>query len=393
MMDVHRFFTISCVYTILRYIHISTMHKCVGCINYAHCTYLFCTYMLNDTQGCRKCLSGAASVHCSSKNFFSTNRAKDGKHFQPSAEVFWGGGSTDSEANSPTTGKRLFGVLELSCFLNEGGGTTCGFWLTRRSDWKYDLHGSRCKEVGRVELLVELVADVEKAGVGNVVQGEIGAGVAAVRKGFLAPNGFADQGALGVDVREEGAKGVNLVCFTGWAAWGEVKGRLKHVKGRGIDQGARAVRVVLKEVFLRRRQGARWKEAWRHIDCRGMTFHDVLRQALPAVKDSCASLASQVPCSVLDQIGLVLALFVADEAHKVRLSHVALNMPVQMAFLCKRFLADFACERSVNNCWGVLFHVSDHWFFILKLFSAKAAEFLSLMSCVTFPMEIQLCRL
>ena len=64
------------------------MHKCVGCINYAHCTYLFCTYMLNDTQGCRKCLSDAASVHCSSKNFFSTNRAKDGKHFQPSAEVF-----------------------------------------------------------------------------------------------------------------------------------------------------------------------------------------------------------------------------------------------------------------------------------------------------------------
>ena len=81
-----------------------------------------------------------------------------------------------------------------------------------------------------------------------------------------------------------------------------------------------------------------------------MTFHNVLRQALPTVKDSCTSLASQVPCSVLDQIGLVLALFVANEAHKVRLSHVALNVSVQMTFLCKRFLADIACEGSVNDC-------------------------------------------
>jgi len=44
------------------------------------------------------------------KTFLSPNRAKDGKHFQPSAEAFLrrrgGRGSLDSEANSPTTGRR-----------------------------------------------------------------------------------------------------------------------------------------------------------------------------------------------------------------------------------------------------------------------------------------------
>jgi len=45
------------------------------------------------------------------KTFLSPNRAKDRKHFQPSAEAFLrrmrgGRGSLDSEANSPTTGRR-----------------------------------------------------------------------------------------------------------------------------------------------------------------------------------------------------------------------------------------------------------------------------------------------
>ena len=199
------------------------------------------------------------------------------------------------------------------------------------------------------------MADVEKAGVGDVIESQVGAGVAAspVRKRLLTSDGLAHQRSLGVDVGEEGSQAVNLVYtrFTRGTGGGEVKGGLEHVKGGGVDQGGGAVGVLLKEVhLLRGGQGARGEKAGGHIDGGGVALDNVLGQTIPAVKDSCTRLASQMPCLVLDQVGLVLALLRAHVAYKVRLSCVAFNVPVQMALLCKRFLADIASERSVNDC-------------------------------------------
>ena len=94
------------------------MQKCAGCINYAHCTFA------ERHSGIRKMFvpvhqACAAAV----KTFLPPNRAKDQKHFQPSAEAFLkGGGKLGFRAEfSDGREEEKGGCLEFwsTCFLND----------------------------------------------------------------------------------------------------------------------------------------------------------------------------------------------------------------------------------------------------------------------------------
>ena len=103
------------------HIHIYQIYgKCAGCINYAHCTHIY-AHMLNDTAGkmfVRVHRACAAAV----KHFspLSPNRAKDGKHFQPSAEEE-GGTRKHGFRGKFSDDEEKGGCLEFwsTCFLND----------------------------------------------------------------------------------------------------------------------------------------------------------------------------------------------------------------------------------------------------------------------------------
>ena len=101
------------------HIHIYQIYgKCAGCKNYAHCTHM---HICSTTQR-GKCLSGCTERVLQQLNTFllSPNRAKDGKHFQPSAEEE-GGTRKHGFRGKFSDDEEKGGCLEFwsTCFLND----------------------------------------------------------------------------------------------------------------------------------------------------------------------------------------------------------------------------------------------------------------------------------